>query len=263
MGRVSITASACIEVDANGRCTTLRSQPPLTFRETTDGLHLVGTAAGPVGGDRLRLELSVAPGGALTVRGVAASLVHPGPTGAPSSLDIVVHVGAGATLTWLPQPTVLVAGCDHTVTTTISLGVGARLRWLEPVGLGREGEPSGSLRQRLRVDLDGGPLLRNETGFGPRWPGAAGPAGTDGAKVVATLLTVGLDHPDGGRARTNGVVASNVALGRDAHLVTALATSFAALGHALPVVQRPSCSSSAPTTEIWPPERSHSSPICS
>src|SRR2546423_2803479 len=48
-----------------------------------------------------------------------------GPTGEPSSLDIEVDVGAGGTLCWLPQPTVLIDGCDHTVTTTIRLGSGA------------------------------------------------------------------------------------------------------------------------------------------
>ena len=239
----AITASARVEVDASGRCTTLRSQPPLTFRQTAPGeVHAIGTAAGPVGGDRLRVELSVAPGGSLVVRGVAASLVHPGPTGASSSLDVEVDVAAGAALCWLPQPTVLIDGCDHTVTTTIRLGVGARLTWYEPIALGRHGEPSGSLLQRLRVDLDGRPLLRTESALGPRWPGAAGPAGTDGATVFATRVTVDdlfsrrQAHLDGGSGAAKDVQTSVVEFAPGCDLMTALAPSFTALGRALGLV---------------------------
>jgi len=267
-GVTGLHARATIAVDGSGRCTTLRSQPPLTFRETADGLHLVGTAAGPVGGDRLRLDVTVAAGGSLTVRGVAASLVHPGPTGEPSCLDVTVEVGVGATLVWLPRPTVLVAGCDHTVTTTIRLGRDARLQWYEPVGLGREGEPSGSLVQRLRLDVDDRPLLRNEAAFGPRWPGSAGPAGTAGATVAATMLTVGADPAsfafdgrDGQRTRRSEVFGSNVDLGRGAALVTVLAPSFVELERCVPSAQRPSWSSSAPTIEMRPSDRSQSSPM--
>ena len=44
--------------------TELRSAPPLTLRRTgipgaTAQVHVVGTAAGPLGGDSLRLDVSV------------------------------------------------------------------------------------------------------------------------------------------------------------------------------------------------------------
>jgi urease accessory protein len=226
-----LRAAARVEVAAGGRCTVLRSAPPLTFRVTPDGLRLVGTAAGPVGGDRLRLDLRVAEGGSLTVRGVAASLVHPGPAGEPSSLDIEVDVGAGATLRWLAMPTVLIRGCDHTVTTTIRLGVGARLLWRDEVVLGREHEPTGSLRQRLRIDRDGRPLLRNELTVGPRWPGSLGPAGIDGARAVGTVVAVG--EPCAA-ATVGGVHLAVLPLGDDASLVTATAPSASLLARSLP-----------------------------
>jgi urease accessory protein len=229
---VTITAEARVEVDPSGRCTVLRSAPPLTFRHTDRSvLHLIGTAAGPVGGDRLRLDLVLGPGAELTVRGVAASLVHPGPTGAPSSMAIEVEVGAGATLRWLPKPTVLIQGCDHTVTTTIRLGAGARLLWRDEVVLGREGEVSGSLLQRLRVDVLGQPLLRNDLTVGPRWPGASGPAGVDGARAIGTLVAVG--HP-AGVTSVVGVRLASLPLDDRSVLVTALAPTAEALARALP-----------------------------
>jgi urease accessory protein len=72
--------------------TRLRSDPPLVLRPTrpagpeplprwgVDGpgtatVSLVAGAAGPVGGDQLRLDVEVGPGTALVLRSVAASLV--------------------------------------------------------------------------------------------------------------------------------------------------------------------------------------------
>lgn len=176
---------------ARTRCTTLRSSPPLTLRATGhDLVHLVGSAAGPVGGDDLHLSVSVGAGGRMTLRSVAASLVLPGPHGAPSSLAVDVDLGSGASLRWLPEPTILVRGCDHRAITTVRLAVGARLVWREVVVLGRHAETTGSLLQRLRVDVEDRPLLRNDLAVGPAWPASQGSAGTGDAGVVATALVV-------------------------------------------------------------------------
>lgn len=174
------------------RCTTLRSAPPITFRATPEGLHLVGTAAGPVGGDDLTLEVTVAPGASLTVRSVAAQLVLPAATPAASSMHLVIRVGAGGSLRWLPEPTILVRGADHHMATTIDLGPGADLVWRDEVVLGRHGEVSGSLRHRVRVERAGRPLLCTEVVLGPAWPASAGPAGVGDARVLASLLLVGV-----------------------------------------------------------------------
>jgi len=90
-------ATARITAVADGgrtRLVTLRSEPPILVRRTgprhADGeveVHLVGGAAGPLGGDRLRVEVTVGPGARLCVRTVAASLALPGP-------------GAGSTRSW-------------------------------------------------------------------------------------------------------------------------------------------------------------------
>lgn len=175
------------------RCTTLRSAPPISLRETPEGTFLVASGAGPIGGDELSLHVDVGSGASLVIRSAAAQLVLPGPSGAPSRFKITGNV-AGS-LTWAPEPTVLVAGCDHTTSTHLDLAPGATLDWRETVVLGRHGEASGSLLQRLVVDRAGQPLLRNEVPLGPRWRGATGPAGTDGARCVSSALLVGLHPP--------------------------------------------------------------------
>lgn len=214
------------------RCTTLRSAPPLTFRVTPDGLHLVGTTAGPIGGDELTLEVTVATGAALTIRSVAAQLVLPAPRPAASSMQVSVEVGTGATLRWLPEPTVIVRGADHRTAIVIGLGPDADLVWRDEVVLGRDGEPGGSHLQRHRVERGGRPLLCTEVALGPAWPTSAGPAGIGGARVVATTLLVGapagpvlarLAHRGSPQV---GVRTAAFALAEDAVLLTALGSGL-------------------------------------
>jgi urease accessory protein len=191
---VRARASVVVErVGDRDRCTALVSSPPLTLRDTPDGLYLVASGAGPVGGDELAVDMTVEASASATLRTAAASLVLPGPTGAPSSMR--VHARVVGNLRWLPEPTVLVHGCDHTTVARIDVAPGGSVLWREEVVLGRHGEGSGSLLQRLHVDVDGRPLLRNELPVGPRWPGSDGPAGLDGAGAVGSLLGVGVGRP--------------------------------------------------------------------
>lgn len=202
------------------RCTTLRSSPPISLHDTPDGLHIVGSAAGPLGGDDVHLDITVADGASLTIRSVAAQVVLPGPRGGPSTSSITATVGEGATLRWLPQPLVLAEGCDHRTTVALSLGATATLVWRDEIVLGRSGEAGGSALQRLCVDRAGSPLLRNDLALGPRWPGAAGPAGSGGATAISTLLVVG--YPTLPLESDPSVRAARCQLAPDAVLVTAL-----------------------------------------
>lgn len=220
-------ARAALRAVGAGRCEVLRSDPPLTFRETSDGLQWVGSAAAPVGGDDLALDVTVVAGASLRVGSVAASIAHPGPTGAPSSSRIEAVVDGS--LTWAPQPTVLVRGCDHRSTTTIRLGGDASLVWREEVILGRHEEEPGSIRQRLDVERAGRPLVRTELAVGPRWAGSLGPAGTAGMRAVGSLLVVGAAM---GHA-VEGARAAVQQLDLDAVLVTVLAPTASALRVAL------------------------------
>src|SRR5690606_22270427 len=122
--------------------------------------------AGPLAGDRTRLDLEVGEDAQLAVRGVAASVLLPGVREGASHAEITASVASGGRLRWLPEPTVVSARADHHATATIHLAAGAGLVWREELALGRPEEPPGSLRTRLRVDLDGAPLLRSALAIG-------------------------------------------------------------------------------------------------
>src|SRR4029079_4103497 len=87
----------------------VRSQPPLTLRRSGGRVLVVGSAAGPVGGDELDLRLEVAPGARVSIGPVAATIVWPGPDGRSSTASLTIDVGARAHVDWHPCPTVSVA----------------------------------------------------------------------------------------------------------------------------------------------------------
>ena len=109
-GRLTARAAVASRADATGRTrvTVLRSDGPLALRETPLGVYLVGTAAGPLGGDDLALDIDVGPGSRLVIRSAAGVLLLPGPHGGVSALRISARVGPGGRLDYAPQPTVAV-----------------------------------------------------------------------------------------------------------------------------------------------------------
>ena len=227
-------ASAAFTATAIGdrtRFTSLRSSPPLSLRPTPDGLFLVSSGAGPIGGDDLQLDCVVGPGASVELLSAAASMLLPGPSGAQSTTTVRATV-AGS-LVWSPEPTVLVAGCDHRASARISVAPGGRLWWREEVVLGRHGEASGSMLQRLHVDVDGHPLLRTELPVGPRWPGSAGPAGLDGARAVGSLVIVRGGEPAAPEGVIEGARCGVVQLSQDAWLLTVIAANSAAVRRTL------------------------------
>ena len=165
VSRLTARAAVASRADATGRSrvTVLRSDGPLALRETPLGVYLVGTAAGPLGGDDLALDIDVGPGASLVIRSAAAMLLLPGPDGGESALRISARVGPGGRLDFAPQPAVAAAGCDHRTDARIDLSAGATLRWREEIVLGRHGEPSGRCSSRLDVILAGAAAYRRRT----------------------------------------------------------------------------------------------------
>jgi urease accessory protein len=153
-------------------------------------VHLVGGAAGPLGGDELRCLVDLGPGARLEVRSVAASVALPGPHGRESSLEIHARIGEGGALSWSPQPLIAARGARHRTVTRVELAADARLIWREELVLGRDGEEPGSISTRLRVIRDGKVLLDHEVALGPRHPGSLGPSGTGGHRALGTVLIV-------------------------------------------------------------------------
>ena len=193
-----LTARAAVATRADGtgrtRVTVLRSDGPLALRETPLGVYLIGTAAGPLGGDDLALDIDVGPGSGLVIRSAAAMLLLPGPHGSGSALRITARVGPGGRLDFAPQPTVAAAGCDHRTDARINLGAGATLRWREEIVLGRHGEPSGRCASRLDVTLAGAAAYRGELAVGGRQTDRSS-AVLGGAGAVGSVLLVDAARP--------------------------------------------------------------------
>lgn len=234
-------ASACLVAEARPdgttRLTTLADQAPLLLRQTsspsspTDGdrraahVHLVGGAAGPLGGDELHLSLHLGPRSEVRMGSVAASLALPGPDGAESTLDINVRIEAGASLTWHPQPLIAARGADHRTTVRIEMADDARLTWHEQTLLGRHGEAPGSCVTRLRVRLGERPLLDHTLAVGPRHRGSLGPAVVGRNRAGATILIVDPNRPEvsvTARDDAHGTIAA-LPLAAPAVLISALA----------------------------------------
>ncbi|MFG1702438.1 urease accessory protein UreD [Nonomuraea sp. M3C6] len=143
----------------------LASAPPLTLRQTGPyTVHLVSTAAGPLGGDRLALDLDVAPRTTLELGSVASTLVLPGE--GESEMLITARVGTGATLRFTPEPTVLAAGCRHRLLVRLTLEPDTTVVWREEIIFGRHGEEPGRCHARFDATCDGLPLLRQEFTIG-------------------------------------------------------------------------------------------------
>ncbi len=160
--RTGYTAHAAVtaELGPHGvtRLTRLRSDGPIALRETPDGVYLVGAAAGPVGGDRLRLDIVVGPGAHLRIRSVATAMAMPGSGESVYTIDARVE----GRLDFAPEPSIAVRGCFHRAVSRIDLGPEGGLRWLEELVLGRHREEPGRHVSRIDVTREGRPLLRHE-----------------------------------------------------------------------------------------------------
>jgi urease accessory protein len=192
-------AHARVVAEADGRGGTrlaqLRGESPLLLRQTQahGGLttvHLVGGAAGPLGGDHLRLDIEVRPHAALCLRTVAAAIALPARSGARSQFVVSATVAAGGALHWLPEQTIAAAGCRHTTLTTVELDEGAWLLWRDELICGRHNEQPGDATITTSVNYAGRPLLRQTLDIGPGADGWAGPAVLGGAKATGSLLHV-------------------------------------------------------------------------
>jgi urease accessory protein len=174
----------------------LRGEAPLLPRATgarggpVAEVHLVGGAAGPLGGDELVLSLVVGPGASLVLRTVAASVALPGPRSQRSTLTVEATVAKGGSLCYLPEPTVAAAGCDHLILSTVELAADAQLRWREELVAGRHGEAGGDLTLRTRVRRAGAPLYHQDLAVGPRALQWAGPAVLGGNRAAGSVLLV-------------------------------------------------------------------------
>ncbi|MFC9894927.1 urease accessory protein UreD [Nocardia sp. NPDC127579] len=154
-------------VAAAGSLPEIHAVGGLSARRTgVDTVHLIGTAATPLGGDELDIRIVVGAGARLTVRSVAATIALPGASTPASVARWHVELGSGAELDFDPEPTIVAGGAHHHTHTTVMLAPDARLRLRERVQIGRAGEDSGAWSGALTADLAEIPLLRHRLHLG-------------------------------------------------------------------------------------------------
>lgn len=186
------TSTAVIE--RGGVLRSMRSRPPLTIRQLRGGpsdvcqLCLVGSAAGPLAGDRVSLQLSLGSGARATLSSTGATLAQG--HGGHGRLSSCVELGEGAELIAEPAPVIACAGSAVEVRLVLRLATTSTIRWRELLVLGRHGEPAGSAVLDWQVQRAGLPVLRQrleltEPGL-LSWPGLLA-----GCRVLATALVSG------------------------------------------------------------------------
>ncbi len=226
--------------------TTLRSDPPLALRQTiairpepgvgtTSGIarvSLTAAAAGPIGGDQYRLDVDVGAGSTLVLNEVSATLLLPSHDRAVSRTVIRINVDTAGTLIWLPGPVIAAHRCDHINEVQADLREGARLLMREEFVLGRHHEPSGRLRQQVRIRQAGLTLYRQDVDLGG--PASGTPGVAAGYRAVGSILVVDPDWQDAApQAQELPGQAALMPLAGAGVLISALAEDSLALRHQL------------------------------
>ncbi|MFI6865372.1 urease accessory protein UreD [Nocardia sp. NPDC050406] len=203
--RIVASADALPRIHAVGGLAGRRTAP--------DVVHLIGTAATPLGGDELDITILVGPGARLAVRSVAATIALPGRATRKSVARWHIEVEPGGELDFDPEPTVVAGGAEHDTITTVRLAEGAKLTLRERVQIGRTGEDHGWWSGELHADLGDLPLLRHRLDLGTD-------ALTDDALSAPRALESVLRYPDDRPAETHGMDAALLPLAAGGTLFT-------------------------------------------
>ena len=206
-----------------GRTGGARAGAPSGSVEAPLGVHLVATAAGPLGGDVVDVRVRVLAGASLRLRSVAATLALPRSGGglARTCLDVVVEDGAHADVEL--GPTVVAAGADVVATTTARVDGTGTLVLTERVQLGRHHEAPGRWRGHLDARRGGRPWLVQRVGVGP---GASLDDAIDAPRALLSRLST--DDAPAGAAMTRGS-AARLPLARGGTLVEATGPDLGAV----------------------------------
>ncbi|WP_031086718.1 urease accessory protein UreD [Streptomyces sp. NRRL WC-3549] len=173
---------------------------PRPLMPAADGLHLalVGTTAGLLAGDDLRIRITVGPGARLHLM-EPTGLVAYDHRGGTSSWRAEVEIAEDGELTWDSQPFVVSSGAGVTRSMDVSLAPGARMLWRDTLVLGRSGERGGRIRATTRAVHDGTELLVEDLDLTDpdvrELPGILGPHRVVGAVTALGADPGGPPHP--------------------------------------------------------------------
>lgn len=154
-------------------------------------VYLVHPPGGVVGGDRLEISARVNEKAHALITTPASGKFYRS-AGSLAHLQQHLQVDNGAVLEWLPQDTILFAGCEVDMHTRIDLSKDAVFIGWEMLCLGRpssgEAFDYGNCRQRFELWRDGQPLLLERSKFSGGDPLLNARWGLQGHTVTATLL---------------------------------------------------------------------------
>jgi urease accessory protein len=179
----------------------------LAVRIVDDSAWIIGAGASPIGGDELRVGMSVGEGASLSVRSMSATLARAAAHPLDSRIDISAVVGKGSGLLWSPEPTIAAAGSSHRSTARVFMQPDSWLVWSEAITLGRSNEEWGSSSSHLRVDIGGRPKIVSSLEVGPAYPAWSSSAVMNGVRSVCSVVII-----DGGIDSIDSSVQSNTSL---------------------------------------------------
>ncbi len=187
-------------VAAEGGCTrrarvreqgSLRVRFPSSDRRECEAV-IVNTAGGIAGGDRFALDIEVRQDARLVVTGAAAEKVYRS-LEPDAEIAVMLKVGAGAALRWLPQETILFDRARLARNIEVELAGDASLLLVEAIVLGRaamgEAVEQGKLIDRWRVRRDGRLIFADTLALdGAIADKLRAPAAANGGAALATIL---------------------------------------------------------------------------
>lgn len=166
-GRVAFTVTGQSGRSRRGRvheAGSLRVRFPNGDGKTLDAV-MVNTAGGMTGGDRFEIEVKVGAEARLILTTAAAEKVYRS-LGAYTEIAVKLEIGAGGTLAWLPQETIVFDQVRLRRSIEVDIQPGGRLLLAEAIVFGRsamgETVAHGSLTDRWRIRV-GGALAFAET----------------------------------------------------------------------------------------------------
>jgi urease accessory protein len=154
-------------------------------------VYLLHPPGGLVGGDHLRLELTVGPGARALVTTPAAGKAYR-TRGPVARQTHALSVDDGAALEWLPQEIIIYDGADVELATEVDLTGRARFFGAETLCFGLPAREApfgrGACRQSFALRRNGVPLLIERTRFEGGGAVQSAPWGLGGATVLTSIV---------------------------------------------------------------------------
>jgi urease accessory protein len=231
----------------------LRVRFPHVPRDTPPEAVLINTAGGLTGGDSVTMTVTLRAQAQATITSQAHEKIYRASQGA-AAIAARIAIENGASLEWLPQPTILFDRAGLARRTEVSLAGDARLLAVEAVIFGRtamaEAVRQGALDDDWRIRRDGRLIHADRFALdGDIAAGLAGPAVLGGGAAMATLRLVAPDAEarleearallgdDGGASAWNGLLLARIVARDGRHLGAVLARLLTGLrGRPLPPI---------------------------